>query len=158
SPINNGIGRGGSTHYVTIQNTEIRHMPVPTDLASGACGICASKDEHHNLTRQNAIHHLASANTDASAHVHAIQIAGHTNVYEYNECALNASHCIYMFNGDVGSAASHNIIRHNVIHDNGSRGLLIGSGDNNTAYNNLVYRNGVGDQKEAIRVHGFGHF
>src|SRR5262249_57239251 len=86
-----------------------------------------------------------------------MQVAGNADVYDHKECAFTASHGIYLHATQAGSAASHNIIRHNVIHDNGSRGLLIGSGDNNAAYNNLIYRTAVGYQKVAINMNASSH-
>ena len=42
------------------------------------------------------------------------------------------------------SSDSHrNVIRNNRVHDNGSFGILIGSGQGNLAYNNLVWNNGL---------------
>src|SRR6185436_18772401 len=37
---------------------------------------------------------------------------------------------------------SNNIVRDNEVYNNGSFGILIGSGNNNIAYNNIVYGNG----------------
>ena len=41
-------------------------------------------------------------------------------------------------------ANDRHIVRNNRVHDNGARGILLGSGDDHVAYNNLVWSNADG--------------
>jgi parallel beta-helix repeat protein len=150
---------GPTISNVTIQNNEIKNMVPPADPGNGGTGIALRPTTAANpsiVVRNNHIHHLASAVTDGSNNTHGIYMTS-TATAENNHIHDVASHGIHMYNASPDSTAHDNIIRNNVVHDTGSRGMLIGSGANNVAYNNIVYHNGLGDNREAINVGGYGN-
>jgi hypothetical protein len=142
---------------ITIQNCEIKNMPPPADPGNGGAGIAIRPSASNITVRNNRIHHLASSVTDASNNTHGIYIANSGSLIEHNEIDHNASHGIYLYNATPGGSSNNNIIRNNWVHDNGSRGMLIGSGINNSSYYNRIYNNGLGDDGEGINVGGYGN-
>jgi hypothetical protein len=70
---------------------------------------------------------------------------------EYNEIYGNSGHGIHQYyKYSMGNNGS--VVRYNYVHDNGSRGILIGSGNNNVAENNLVQGNGKQSGEGGITI------
>jgi parallel beta-helix repeat protein len=71
-------------------------------------------------------------------------------VVEKSTIHHNTGYGVHVYNGYAGQRADNNIVRNNQIFDNGytgySAGIILGSGDGNTAYNNLVWNNEAGIQ------------
>jgi len=149
---------GDTTNNIIIQNNEIKNMPPPVSPGNGGAGIALRPNTTAITVRNNHIHHMASAVTDASNNTHGIYITNVSSIIEGNHIHHVASHGLHMYNAEASTTAHDNILRNNLVHDSGSRGLLLGSGDNNVAYNNILYRNGVGDNREAVNIGGYGNF
>jgi parallel beta-helix repeat protein len=128
--------------HIRVQNSEIKRTRLsgiftgtsPTDPLAGAF------NEFKNLQ----VHHCGnSANLPGSAAIpQGYYINSASNVVEHNDVYANASGGIYVFNS-VRIEANNNIIRYNRSHNNvRESGILLSTGANNIAYNNLVYDNG----------------
>ena len=149
APINDGgIWMDGSTNNVIVQSVEITGMGVPGPF--GGCGICGSPLDHNNTVRNSWIHGLATANTDASAHAACVDIQGNTNMYENILCHNVAWRGFSQVN--AGAASSNNTFRNNTIHHTGASGMVVGSGTNNEAYNNVIYLTGQGNSAETVNL------
>jgi hypothetical protein len=59
---------------------------------------------------------------------------------------------VHQYLENCNGTCNGNIIRCNYIHDNGSIGILIGSGDNNVAYDNIVTNNGKRSGQGGIQI------
>jgi parallel beta-helix repeat protein len=154
-----GIGPA-SLHAVYITHSNITIDGLVID---GSNGISLPFRWHGTATGnvlQNSIVRNGSSNcvtvqgsvTNATVSNNVIHDCGtdttHHGVYLWNSGHLVEGNEIYNISGmgvhlflDTGGV-SDNVIRNNYIHDNGSRGILIGSGDNNLAYNNIIVANG----------------
>jgi hypothetical protein len=90
-----------------------------------------------NILSHLYIHDGGTTNLD-----HGIYVETANNIIEYNTIHNATGHGIHQFHNDADDS-SNNIIRYNYVHSNGSRGILIGSGDNNIAHHNISVGNGA---------------
>jgi hypothetical protein len=75
---------------------------------------------------------------------HCFYIKGDGHIIEHVEGAYCSSHGMHMYGGNrTGAKNNRNIVRYSYFHHNGSRGILIGSGNGNQAYGNTVWNNGT---------------
>ena len=148
--INAGTGDGAigmccapnAPQFVTLEDVEIKNW------LSG--GIHLYTD---NITIRNSRIHDNGFQTDMGP-PHGLYVEGSNNVFEGNEI-YNHGFCGFHLYSSTRSV-SNNIIRRNSVHHNAQlgitpitpagvncAGILMASGSNNQAYNNIVHSNGV---------------
>jgi parallel beta-helix repeat protein len=128
----------GPTH-IRLMNSEF--------MNAGANGILFSHTSDHEILNCS-IH-----DNGADVGGHGLYIAASRVTVDGTEVYRNNEWGVHVYNGLYPSEASDgNMIRNSRIHDNGGfahnvadslrgKGMLLGSGSGNTAYNNLVYNN-----------------
>lgn len=126
---------GGAAHHIRFQNGDVANWR--------ASGVQFASTSHDNELLTSLIH----ANGITQGQDHGVYIEGDSNILDGNEIYSNAKGWgVHVYNG--AGRADSNIIRNNNIHNNGTTGneagIILGSGNNNTAYNNLVYANRKG--------------
>jgi Right handed beta helix region len=157
---NTGIMAAGS--HIVVQYNEVKNMVPPSDPANGGAGLNTSVTCTDVVFAHNKVHDLAMAEP-VTNNTHGIYIKCNNVVVENNEFYNIASHGIQQYNQNTrpeeGSTGSSNlIVRNNYVHDVYSRGILLSSGSNNVAYNNVVYRAGLGDNRPAMHLGEFCTF
>jgi parallel beta-helix repeat protein len=120
--LQNSIIRNGSSNCVTVQGSVI------------------------NSTISNNVIH--DCGVDRLQHGIYLRNSGH--VVEGNEIYNITGLGVHLY--DSAGGVSNNIIRHNYIHHNGSRGILLGSGDNNLAHHNIIVGNGFAYNHYGIEI------
>jgi len=123
-----------SAHHVRIMNTEIRNAPAQGILVSGQ----SSSNEFINLK----VHDNGTTDFD-----HGIYISTDSNLVERCEIFRNAGWGVHIYNGS--GTTNGNVVRSNRIYNNarlGQRGAALGlyTGDNNVAYNNIMWGQQMG--------------
>lgn len=125
-----------SSHHITIQDVECKNAQSNGFLIGGSTG--------GNIIQRSLIHD--NCTVDQSPYGHGIYISGANNTVDGNEIYDNdtgASYGIQIYT--AANDASNNVIRNNVIHGHTTfLGIRLGSGTNNTAYNNILYSNSGG--------------
>jgi len=123
----------------TLQNSEIMNMgPIPHD---GNGAACVDFFGNSSTVRGNKVHDCQNSGDDPNGlSTHCLYIHSSNNVIDGNDIFNCGSHGIQQYNGTGGS--NNNVIRNNRVHESGARGILLSSGNNNVAYNNIVYGNG----------------
>src|SRR5262249_10638389 len=109
----------------------------------GGIAFGGTPGQNHHLLVRNA--KVFDVGAPGSTLDHGIYWSGKDSIIENSEVYNSKGHGIHMFTSAPSGPfdVSSNIIRNNKLHDNGSYGLLLSSGDNNVAYNNLIYNNGI---------------
>jgi parallel beta-helix repeat protein len=128
--------------HIRLTNCEIKN--------AGDNGIIMTKGSNFNEILKCNIHHNGN-NTDAG-HLpigHGIYVESSNNRIEGCELHHMTGFGIHVYNGYSGQRASDNVVKNNLVYSNSrndpfASGILIGSGDNNMAYNNVVYSQPVG--------------
>jgi parallel beta-helix repeat protein len=131
--ITSGGGRGPAYHIRLIR-CEIKHAPGQGVLVSGS----ADWNEFIALN----VHDNGSNKWD-----HGFYISTSHNVVEGSIIHHNTGYGVHVYSEDAKRRADRNMIRSNRIYSNGfhgGAGIILGSGDGNTAYNNLVWGNAAG--------------
>lgn len=129
-----GIRVNNASHHIRIIGNEIKNAPSNNcigfqDAASGTGQIEVLFNKIHNCGSDN--------------HHHGIYVTGNNNLIEGNEIYnMPWGHGVHVFTQSA-YLASDNIVRFNYVHDNGSRGMLIGSGSRNKAHDNIVAHNNL---------------
>ncbi len=132
--VNEGIWVGNGAHHIRFQNMEVRnalHFGVNVSESSGGYNEFINLDVHHSGT------------TD---HDHGLYISSRGNVIDGCRIHDNGAYGVHVYAG----TPDDNTVRNNFIYDNNraggvSAGILLG-GARNTAYNNVIFRNGTGIQ------------
>jgi len=129
-----GIQIQNSAHHVRLQNTEIKFAPGQ--------GINVGPGSNFNEFINNIIH-----DTGTNEFHHGIYISGSHSVLESNSIYNITGYGIHVYTQT--SRASDNIARNNEIHDIGTRsssaaGIILSGGDNNCAYNNIIWNSPIG--------------
>jgi len=84
---------------------------------------------------------------------HGLYVTGENNLFENNQVYDNGGHGYHIYHMTGSTRNTNNIVRNNIVYNNGrlkssagagGAGILLASGVNIRAYNNLVYRNGRG--------------
>lgn len=126
-----------NTSYITVRNCEIRNT-----LDGG--GIFTAG--HYNEFIDLEIHHNGQ-----SGRGHGIYVEGDYNLIEGCHIHHNAGYGVHVYNGSSTYDADYNVIRKNVVHENGqgtythAAGIGICSGVDNLAYNNIVWGEPIGE-------------
>jgi hypothetical protein len=129
---------GTVAHHIRFRDVEIRNSPHS--------GLLLGADATGCELLNSSIHH----NGDDPQLSHGIYWSGSDGRIVGNEIAHNSSHGIHHYR--KGGGAGHRVvIAKNRVHHNGHRGILVGTGDDGLAYENLVYENAG----EGIRL-GYG--
>lgn len=131
---NDGLKLTNGTHHIRFQNGEVKNAPRQGILVTPGPG-----GTEYNEFRKVKIHDNGRGRLD-----HGIYISTSYNLIEYSEIYRNAGYGVHMF--DVVSGVNKNVVRFNTAHNNSifaccSAGILVGSGDGNTAYGNISYEN-----------------
>ena len=132
-----GLSLTNGAHHVRFQNGEVMNAPNQGILLTSGSG----GTEHNELIKLN-IH-----NNGRGRLSHGVYIATSNNLIEYSDVHHNSGYGIHIYddNGGVnGNVVRFNIARNNSTHDCCDGGIVIGSGKDNIAYNNIVYENQYG--------------
>jgi len=81
---------------------------------------------------------------------HGVYIRGQHVLVERSRIYDHSGHGVHMLRS--GGQAHYNTVRNNEIYNNGSWGILLGSGQQNLAYNNVVRNNGAKYGGGGIRI------
>jgi parallel beta-helix repeat protein len=90
--------------------------------------------------RRCSIHGWSSDTSNPGAH--GFYWRGSNGLIEFNEMYDNNGYGLQFYSSSGG--VNNNVFRNNYAHHNGKRGLYIGSGDGNQAYNNIIVHNNGG--------------
>lgn len=133
---NHAIRLSGTTTHVIIRNGTIMGGGRGSSADSGN-GIFV-QDEG---TTDNQFINLdiRDNGTPGSSLEHGVYIRSARNVVERCRIYNNAGYGVHVYFST--NRAHSNVIRYNEVYGNGSRGILIGSGNNNVAHHNIVRGN-----------------
>jgi parallel beta-helix repeat protein len=143
------IGRGN--HHIRFTNVEIKSNYNTVVRPESSSGI-ATSGEGDTIVFQNCNIHGFQR--------YASYVRGTNWVFDGCEIHHNGAYGIHIYNsGDT--TISNNIVRNSFVHHNSmipglggdiSSGILISSGSNNQAYNNVVYANGEGNSNNLAGI------
>lgn len=124
----------GSGLYFQTSSTNIRLWNIEVKNAPSNC-VGMQGGTPRNLHVLNSwLHHCGRTTQE-----HGVYPRGTGHIIEHSEINNNSGHGIQFW---ASSNSIHNTItRYNYVHHNGSRGILIGSGNNNIAHDNLSTHN-----------------
>jgi parallel beta-helix repeat protein len=122
------INRGAS--HLIIRNMEVKN-------AKANCISIQTAESMNVRIIASKVHHCGTTNLD-----HGVYLRGSNHIVANNDIYNNSGHGVHLWN-ERQRNNDNNIVRHNHIHHNGSRGILIGSGSGNQAYGNTVWNNGT---------------
>ena len=95
-------------------------------------------------SKRALIQHVYSHDGGFGSLDHCFYIKGDDHIIEHVEGARCSGHGMHMYGGNgTGAKNNRNIVRYSYFHNNGSRGILIGSGDGNIAHHNVSANNGA---------------
>jgi parallel beta-helix repeat protein len=131
---------GVSTHHIRLQHMEIKNASwyqTGSTIGSGIGMFWRYTGNQFIEFKKLNVHHNGRTGSNQG---HGIYAVGEDILTE--DCVVwsNAGHGIHYF--EDARHTHRGIIRRNTVYGNGSRGILLGSGDDSVAYNNLVYNNG----------------
>jgi len=129
---------------LTLQNSEIMNMgPIPNDGNGAAC-VDLVVEGGNNRVIHNKIHDCQNSGDDPNGlSTHCIYTHGNNNTVDGNEIFNCGNHGIQQFNNPgSGITSNGNTFKNNRIYNCAARGILLSSGDNNIAYNNIIYNSG----------------
>jgi uncharacterized repeat protein (TIGR02059 family) len=144
---NEAVYLAGGSHHIRFQNVKI------TQAAMQGVLIPHGTDHHHDFLQcevfNNGFWYTDASHPDGSF-FHGMYMSGSDNTIDGCLIHDNSGYGYHGYNGYGGSdRANRNTVKNCRIYRNGitlapniaATGLLIGSGDANTAYNNLIYDN-----------------
>jgi parallel beta-helix repeat protein len=129
----------GSTHHIRFLNGTLRNAPK-----SNCIGISDSSTQYIELVNMT-IHNCGNSDQH-----HGVYIRGQHVLVEHSRIYDHRGHGVHMLRS--GGQVHYNTVRNNEIYDNGSWGILLGSGQQNLAYNNMVRDNGSQENGGGIRI------
>ena len=134
-----GIRLGAGAHHVRMTNSEIMN-------AQNNC-VYIDDGTVNSFELLNSKVHDCGRDLSIIPAAHAVYLHGSDHVIDgneiYNTNSKADSHGIHVYD-NTGGPTNNIVVRNNLIHNNGARGILIGSGRNHQAYRNIVYSNGAG--------------
>src|SRR5262249_27379843 len=137
-------------NHIRIINNEIISAHVSVEAADGGgSGINLGPFANFNEIIGNKIHDLPNL-AGGSWGPHGIYVSASNNLIESNEFYNIAGYGIHQYSENGPGTASNNIVRYNIVHHTGVNvsgtvaGILLASGSESTAHNNIVYSNQVG--------------
>ena len=134
--ITTNVYLASNSHHIRIMNSEIRngvHSGIFDESLNGGGG--------HNEYLNLEVHH----NGDASSSLgyHGFYVQSSDNLISGCSVHDNVGLGIQLYHEGIFSA-HRNVIKNNRVYNNGRTGILIGWGDSNIAYNNIVWNNADG--------------
>jgi hypothetical protein len=127
--------RSATAHDIRFQDSEIRNAPVN--------GILVADRAINNQFVHLRVHHNGTTNLD-----HGFYISTSGNVVEHSEIFANAGEGVQIYSQHPRASVDENVVRYNRLHDNGVAGsgcgMILCSGRDNLAYDNLVWNNRCG--------------
>ena len=145
-----GISLTGNTHHIRFQNGEVKNAGR-WGIATNFHNTTSFADTFYEFINLDVHHNGRTKNVD-----HGFYIKTSRNLIDGCHIHDNVAWGIHNFAGDNSEPkANNNTYRNNLIHHNGINysqggGITMGSGDNNIAYNNVVWKNYTG-----INVHSY---
>ncbi len=145
-----GISINGNAHHIRFQNGEVKNANE-WGVAVNYHNAPTFGDTFHEFIKMNVHHNGTTNNVD-----HGFYIKTSRNLIDSCNIHDNAAWGIHNFAGSSAEPkANNNTYRNNLIHHNGivfnqGGGITFGSGNNNIAYNNVVWKNHTG-----IVVHNY---
>jgi parallel beta-helix repeat protein len=125
-----------SSHHIRIQNSEIKNAKTQ--------GILVTQGSTGNEFLNLHVHH----NGTSTSFDHGLYISGDHNIIRGCDIHDNATFGVHVY--EVHHTAAHdNAVVGNRVHGHSNKnavGILLSSGANNLAYNNLSYGNSIGIQ------------
>lgn len=144
-----GVKLQDNTQFVRLQNIEIKNTKI--GLLVTSCHQCP--DTTPSVNNYNEFINLKIHDSTS----HGIYIETSHNLLEKSEIYNNAKYGAHFFRSG-GNTVNLNTIRNNIFHNNTTNGqwgcgLLLSSGSDNVAYNNIAYGNfaGLCSQYRSIR-------
>jgi len=142
SVTNFGIALSNGVTFIRVQNGVVKNAPLTGVMTTHTA----------NRVHDHEFINLEVFNNGTTRLDHGFYIAGDDTLIE--DCLIhdNAGYGVHVYNGGGGSqSADRNIVRRNKIYNNnlslgGSFGVIIGSGDANIVYNNIIWGNQNGIQ------------
>jgi len=129
------LGGGGTAHHIRLIRCELKNAPGQGILVTQ---LGADFNEFIDLD----VHDNGLTGYD-----HGLYISTSNNLVEGSTIHHNSGYGVHIYHGDPDHA-NNNIVRNNRIFGNGyvegGAGIILSSGDGNTAYNNLVWGNEYG--------------
>lgn len=138
----NPVTSGGTPcHHIIVDYVEIKNTPYH----------CVSFHPYHvlpqeyNCTIRRCYFHdngAGAAEGWTSPYPHCVYIKGNDNIFEDNTIERQKGGLgVHVYTG-MNNGCNRNIVRRNRISNTGQTGILIGSGADNQAYNNVVFDTG----------------
>lgn len=139
-----GIRVQGSANHIRIIRNETYNWRQGIGVFSSASTRVTACEIQYNHSHNNG----SQNNAD-----HGIYLSADTSIVEHNDVHDNWSYGIHIFGSSSSNYTYSNIVRYNRSYNNGveksgttsnASGILIGTGNSNIAYNNVVYGNPIG--------------
>jgi hypothetical protein len=119
--------------FIRVENSILRNASNGDCVGTVQGGSTPSSDLQFV---NNKVHDCGFDNQN-----HGLYVSGNNLLVDGNETYNNSGHGIHVYEGSFNT--DNAIVRYNYTHDNGSRGILIGSGNNNIAHHNIAANNGA---------------
>lgn len=133
----------GTSHDNILRDSELKNL-------ANATGLLFQSGTTSRITVSRVVSH----DHGQDKLDHCFYPSGSNHIFEYVEAYNCSGHGMHLYNR-TGGKNNNNIIRWSYFHDNGARGILIGSGINNIAANNRLRNNARWSREGGITV-GFG--
>jgi Right handed beta helix region len=130
----------GTSHDDILRNAELKNLKNATGLLFQS-----------GTTSRITVSHVLSHDHGQDSLDHCFYPSGSNHIFEHVEAYNCSGYGMHLYNR-TGGANNNNIIRWSYFHDNGASGILIGSGSNNIAENNVVRNNGERSREGGITV------
>jgi len=136
-----GLYVGCGSHHIRLSNSEIKNAP------SMGVQFCSNAD--YNEVINCSVH---------GSVYHGLYISSSNNLFDGNSVYDNRGYGYHLYI-QGNRTVSNNVVRNSEIYGNGSGtqysfGIILGSGDNNVAYDNIVRDNSAGIQVAYGNPHG----
>lgn len=128
----------GGSHHIRIQYCELHNAP--------ASGIQVATGIDYNDLLYLNVHDNGTTDFD-----HGIYVEGSNNLIDHCQIHHNSGWGVHVYNSRSSAHVDNNTVSNNTIYDNAAvgdrgRGIILGSGSGNLAYNNLIWGNNGGIQ------------
>jgi hypothetical protein len=128
-----GVSITNGARHIRIQNSEVRNSRLSGIILSGRSGY-------------NQFINLKVHNNGTSRYDHGVYIGTSHNLVDGCEIYNNSAYGVHVYNSASGEQADYNVIQRSIIRNNGVRdessaGIILSSGEGNSAYNNIVRSN-----------------
>lgn len=146
---------GSGAHHIRLQNSEVKNAAYGKS-GSGALGqgIAVFGGSDANKGCCNEFINLKVHNNGVTYFDHGFYVGTANNLIEKCDVYSNAGFGIHLYNGSSGGV-DNNTVRYNNSHQNGNNanqigaGILLSTGQNDLAYDNIVWGNKSGIEIKA---------